>query len=664
MINKNKKNPFSIQEGRFSFGKLKDSFYLTAWTEHAFLSKDDHKEHIGATFNFKQIKIIKIIIFIFFSFLITRVAWLQVYNSSHYQLMAESNKVRRELIGANRGIIYDRNNKALVKNQANFVLSIRVKDLPQDTLVRDSIIRKISYLIDFNQEFSEDNYIDGPSFMLIKDKVDSISYGSLESYQPLFILENLDYQTALKLILKKDEFPGFIITEKIKRNYLPLLQNNVYSLSHILGYTGKISETELVIRKNNYSIIDYIGKNGLEAVWEEALRGENGYLSYEVNALGQKIKIINEQSPIHGNNLHLSLDLELQIKVEEVLNKWLEIRDLDKAVVVILNPQNGEILSLVSLPAFDNNDFAGGISHEKYQNLINDPNLPLFNRAIAGEYPSGSTIKPLISAAALEENIIDENSTFLSTGGLRIGQWFFPDWRPGGHGRVDLKQALAQSVNTFYYYIGGGYQDFTGLGLENLVHYSKLFGLGEISGIDLNGEARGLVPDRDWKREKIGETWYIGDTYHFSIGQGYLLATPLQITNYIAAIANGGKLFQPHFVKEIRNEKNNLIEEIKPQIIRQNFINESNLKIVQAGMRQAVSSGSAIRLNNLPVEVAGKTGTAQWSSQKDNHAWFVGFAPYRNPEIAFTILVEEGVEGSDIAVSIAKDILDWYFEQN
>ncbi len=663
MRKKSHKNPFSIQEGRFSFGKLKDSFHLTAWTEHAFLSEDSSKEYIGKTFDLRQIKIIKILLFIFLLLLVFRVAWLQIYNNSHYQLLAESNKARREVIGANRGIIYDRNNIALVRNQANFVLSLRLIDLPSDQLLQDDLIRQISHILDFNQELKEDDYIDGPSFMLIKDKISPIKYGSLESYQAIFILENLDYETALRFIILKDKFPGLIITEKIKRNYLSIERDNVYSLSHVLGYTGKISESELANRKDSYSVIDYIGKNGLELVWEEILRGANGYRSYEVDALGRKIKVLNEEAPIHGQSLHLSLDLVLQAYVEETLNKWLEIRKLNKAVVVILNPNNGEILSLVSLPAYNNNDFAGGISFSKYQDLINDPHLPLFNRAIAGEYPSGSTIKPLIISAALEEGIINENSTFLSTGGLRIGQWFFPDWRAGGHGRIDLKQAIAQSVNTFFYYIGGGYQDFAGLGLDNLVKYSKLFGLGEISGIDLNGEARGLVPSREWKQEKIGENWYIGDTYHFSIGQGYLLATPLQVVNYISAIANGGTLFQPHLVKEIRDENSNLVKEVEPKIIRQNFINQSNLEIVQAGMRQTITAGSGIRLNNLPVSLAGKTGTSQWSSLKDPHAWFVGYAPYQNPEIAFVVLVEEGIEGSDIAVSITYDILEWYFDQ-
>ncbi len=287
-------NPFSIQEGRFSFGKLKDSFYLTAWTEHAFLSEENNKEHIGQTFDLKQIKIIKILLLILFSFLIARVAWLQVYNSSHYQSMAQSNKVRRELIGANRGIIYDRNNVALVRNQANFVLSIRLIDLPSDPLARDEMIRQISHIIDFKKNINEDDYVDGPTFMLIKEKIDSLRYGSLESYQPLFILENLDYETALKLLLVKNEFPGLIITEKIKRNYLPVQQEGIYSLSHILGYMGKISEVELKQRKDNYSVIDYIGKSGLELVWEETLRGVNGYRSYEVDALGRKIKILND----------------------------------------------------------------------------------------------------------------------------------------------------------------------------------------------------------------------------------------------------------------------------------------------------------------------------------------------------------------------------------
>jgi penicillin-binding protein 2 len=270
----------------------------------------------------------------------------------------------------------------------------------------------------------------------------------------------------------------------------------------------------------------------------------------------------------------------------------------------------------------------------------------------------------VISIAALEEKIIDERTSFLSTGGIRIGQWFFPDWKAGGHGITDVRKAIAESVNTFFYYIGGGYQDFIGLGVEKIVKYAKLFGLGAQSGIDLPGESAGFLPTEEWKEKVKGEAWYIGDTYHMAIGQGDVLVTPLQVANYTAVFANGGKLYRPHLVKEILSGNDKPIREVETVPVRENFVSNYNMNIVRQGMRQTVTGGSARSLSTLPVTVAGKTGTAQWSSQKANHAWFTGFAPYENPQIIITVLVEEGVEGSTISVPIAKEVLEWYFANN
>ncbi len=660
-----KNNPFVIQEGKFSFGQLKDPAFYTEWTEHAFLSDDKKKEVVGQTFDFKQLKIIKIIILIFFAILLVKIVWLQVFQFDHYYSLAQINRSRQEVDGANRGIFYDRHGEPLVKNKANFVLSIRLIDLPRDELRRDKIIREISQILDDLPQENNNNLIisDGPSFSIIKEKLADVRYGSLESYQPVFIKDNIDHETALKLMLESENIPGLFVSNKIKRHYLPVAEDNLHSLSHILGYTGKISKEELDSLDGDYSHIDYLGKTGLEKIWESQLRGQNGLKSYEVDAYNQKGKLIDQRPAVDGYNLQLSLDLSLQAKVEEILSQWLDYLDLNKASIIIQNPQNGEILAMVSLPAYNNNNFASGIDREIYQSLINNPNQPLFNRSIGGEFPAGSTIKPFFSAAALEEDVITENTSFLSTGGIRIGQWFFPDWLSGGHGRTNVRKAIADSVNTFYYYIGGGYQDFEGLGLENLVKYSLLFGLGEKTGIDLTGEASGLVPTKEWQERVKQEPWYIGNTYHFSIGQGDVSVTPLQMLNATSAIANGGTLYKPQLVAQIRNSDDRIVEDLDKEIIRQDFIDDYNLEVVRQGMRQAVTSGSARRLSLLDVDAAGKTGTAQWSSQKDPHAWFSGFAPYDDPEISFVILVEEGGEGSEVSVPIAFDILNWYFSQ-
>jgi len=463
----------------------------------------------------------------------------------------------------------------------------------------------------------------------------------------------------MELYLESDNMPGVVITNKTRREY------NLYSLSlsHILGYTGKINDKELAKFGPEYLPIDYIGKSGMENFWENEMKGSNGKKQIEVDALGKEKKIINQEAGEDGHNLVLSIDVDLQKKLEESVIAILRKARLNKACAIALDPNNGEILAMVSFPSYNNNDFARGMTAGEFQKIANHPDKPLFNRCISGEYPSGSVIKPVIAAAALEENVINENTSFLSTGGLKIGQWFFPDWKAGGHGTINIRRALAESVNTFFYYIGGGYQDFRGLGLERMVKYEKLFGLDTQTGIDMPGEASGFLPTEEWKLKTKGELWYIGDTYHLSIGQGDTLVTPLQVADYTAIFANGGSLYRPHIIRQVLNSKDQLIGEVDNKPIKSNIISSKNINIVREGMRQAVTAGSAGSLQSVPVAVAGKTGTAQWSSTKPTHAWFTGFAPYDKPEIVITILIEQGGEGSYTAVPIANEVLTWYFSR-
>jgi penicillin-binding protein 2 len=674
-----KSDPFIIKEGNFSFGRLKDSVYRSGWTEESFLSDSSRKEVVSRSFNFRKLRLFSILAVLAISALVFRAIWLQVVKSEHYYFLSEYNRLRAEIIEPKRGIIYDQNFKPLVRNKANFVLYFRPIDLPRDELERDQLIREISMVLE-NSDFkpSEEEFelqngkklnlvSDSSYFYKIKELLAKIKIGSLDSYQPLFIEDNIDYEIAMHLNLKLVDWPGVFVTNKIRREYLvekngdPIIAE-ASSLSHILGYTGKISESELAKLSPDYSVLDYLGKTGLEKFWESELRGVPGQKNIEVDALGRIKKVINEEPAQDGYNLLLSLDLDLQQKTEEILRQHLEENKLGKASVIIMDPQSGKILTIISWPFYNNNNFAKGIKTEDYQLLLDNPNEPLFNRAISGEFPSGSIIKPIFAAGALQEGIINEHTSFLSTGGLGISQWFYPDWRAGGHGLTNVRQAIAFSVNTFFYYIGGGYGDFEGLGLEGLIKYANLFGLGEKTGLDLNNEAKGFIPSREWKKETKREPWYIGDTYHFSIGQGDVLATPLQVVNYTAAFANGGILYRPYLVSQILDNSNNMLWKIKPKIIRNDFIDQHNMKIVREGMRQTVTIGSGSYLNSLPVEVAGKTGTAQWSSIEDTHAWFIGFAPYENPELALVVLLEEGGEGNATAVPIAYDILNWYFQ--
>lgn len=637
-----KHDPFSIQEGRF--GGLDDFSYRLQWTEDSFVAGGEGKETIGRAFNLKKIYPLAAAMSVLMFVLFAKSAWLQIVKKDYYYSMAEGNRIRVERIEAKRGIIYDRQNNPLVRNVANFLLYVIPADLPAEENARAATIEEIATILG-DKKGAE-----------IKEAIMRIEPKSFEAYQPFFIADNIEYEKAMLLYLKSSQWQGVVLSNKTRRDY----DLSSPSLSHILGYTGKISEEELKKAGNEYSPIDYIGKTGIENFWESELKGTGGKKQIEVDALGREKKIASQIEAEDGRNLVLAVDLGLQKKMEEVIVK----ARVKKGAALAIDPASGEILALASFPFYDNNIFARGVTAKELEEIIGNPNKPLFNKAVSGEYPSGSAIKPVMAAAALEEGVINEHTSFMSIGGIKINEWFFPDWKAGGHGATNVRKAIAESVNTFFYYIGGGFGDFKGLGADRIVKYGKLFGLGQETGIDLIGEASGFLPTKEWKENKKGERWYIGDTYHLAIGQGDLLVTPLQVAAFTAVFANGGSLYRPHLVRQILSSDDKVIKEIKEEPVRKNFISKNNIEIVRQGMRQTVTAGSARSLSDLPVAAAGKTGTAQWSTKKPPHAWFTGFAPYDNPQIVITVLVEEGGEGSSAAAPIAKEILEWYFRGN
>jgi len=454
------------------------------------------------------------------------------------------------------------------------------------------------------------------------------------------------------------------LVSETRRSYL-----EKSGLAHVLGYIGKINEQEIDIHKDDgYNINSVIGKDGIEFFYESALKGKDGKQEMEVDAFGKTKKILNEVKAISGSNVFLSIDFDLQQKLTENLAVAIKNSGTKAGgVAIALDPQSGEILAMVSLPDFDNNFFSAGISQQAYDNYLVNQSRPLFNRAISGIYPPGSTFKPIVAIAALEEGLINEDKTFLSTGGVAVKSWFFPDWKYGGHGRVNVISAIANSVNTFFYYIGGGYHDFIGLGVQKITDFARQFYLSKTLGIDLPGEAAGFLPSKDWKEKTKQESWYIGDTYHLAIGQGDILVTPLQVASYTAFFANGGTLYQPHLLKEIinadglKNEHNSINNQ--EYVLAKNLASDENIDIIRRALRATVTSGSAQSLQSLPVAVAGKTGTAQVGADKESHAWFTGFAPYDSPRIVITILLENGGEGSAVAVPVFKEVVEWYFNE-
>ena len=606
------------------------------------------KRHIGGSFSKKHYYYTASSFTLLLFFLLLRVFSLQIVEGKNYADRADNNRVRNLPIIAERGTIMDRFGIALTKNVPNFSLAITPQDLPRDTEGREKIVKKLAEITDQEETF-------------IREQLKI--YGGY-SYESIVIAEDLDYETAISIQIEAGSLPGVNIQRGSKRFYIhpgSIKEENFTSLSHVLGYNGKLSPDELKERyKKGYLPSDSIGKAGIEKQYEEALRGTYGKKQIEVNARGREQLILSQESPEPGKHIKLTIDAQAQFELEKILKKHLAKKGLSNAAAIAINPQNGEIISLVSLPAYDNNDFSGGIDQKTYNKYITDDNRPLFNRTVGGIYPSGSTIKLVVALAGLQEGVITPATKILSNGGIRVSQWFFPDWQDGGHGLTDVRSSLANSVNTFYYYIGGGYQDFEGLGVDKIVKYLKLFGLGDYTGIDLPGERRGFVPSKAWKQEKKNERWYIGDTYNLSIGQGDLLVTPLQIASITAAVANEGQTFKPKLKYSEIDVKTNKETITKKEVLKKDLVDKEYVSVAKEGMRDCVTLGSCRRLSLLSFSAGGKTGTAQWNSKAEPHAWFTSFAPYENPQIVVTILVEEGEGGSLTAAPIAYEFLRWW----
>lgn len=636
--------------GKFKHSWVEDSFdFEGSVGVQPEISKT--RSYIGSSISGKKISILAGLIIVGLAIILVRDIQIQIFKGNYFRGLAEGNRVRIQPIVSERGVIFDSNGRALVQNVPNFSLAIVPQDLPRDPADKQKVVDKIVELSGVPHE-----------------NIDSLltKYGSY-SYASLVIKENLDYESALKMYIQSSLLPGVLIEKGSKRKYLINTDLNTssstLSMSHLLGYLGKVTEQDLAAdEKNVYLLFDNIGKSGLEKFYETGLRGIYGKKKVEVDALGHEQNVLAEEAPVPGKNLILSIDMEAQAKMEDLIKNAVKNYGKKRAAGIAMDPKTGAILALVSWPAFNNNDFSGGISQEEYKKYTSDEDKPLFNRAIGGTYPSGSTVKMIVASAALQEKIITANTTVNSTGGIKVDRWFFKDWSAGGHGITNVYKALAWSVNTFFYYIGGGYKDFVGLGASRLTAYMRSFGLAAKTGIDIPGEAAGFIPSKEWKQNVKGESWYVGDTYNLSIGQGDLLVTPLQVALWTATIANGGKIVQPHIVEKLDNPGSDKKDAI-PLKTTNVPVSANNISIVRQGMRDCVTVGSCQMLNSLPFTTGAKTGTAQWSNSKDNHAWFTSFAPANNPQIVVTVIIEEGEEGSRTAEPVARDFLAWWGEK-
>ena len=585
-------------------------------------------------------KLLFLILFLIFFGLSFRAFHLQVVNSEYWKDLASGNRLRRLYSVPARGLIVDRKGNNLVFNELGFSLVIAPLDFPQEDEEKEKIYFEVKEKLNLD----------------IKQEVEKLL--DYQTQEELTIPLNIKQTEALVLKEKWSGFSGVNIEERPKRVY----EENS---AHILGYLGKIEEKEWEeYKKKNHLLFEWVGKEGLEKEYQDDLRGEPGVREVEVDVKGHIKKTLAKRKALPGKSLKLYLDLDLQKKAKEVLARKLEELNLKKGVVVALDAKTGGVLALVSLPDYDSNYFVSS-DREKLNEILQSEDRPLFNRALSGTYPSGSTIKPIVALGALKEGIVSALSSILCKGELEVPNQYDPsiiyhykDWTT--HGIVDVRKAIAASCNVFFYTIGGGFQGIPGLGLERLTKYFKLFGLGQPTGIDLPQEGSGLVPTAEWKMKNKKEPWYLGDTYHLSIGQGDLLVTPIQVARYTMAIANFGKLYHPHLVQEILDFSGKRVKEFLPQG-PQLDIPPENFQIVREGMRQAVLSGSAQALKDLKISSAAKTGTAENPAEsQEPFSWFTCFAPFEDPEIVLTVLIEQGGEGYKSAQPVAKEILSWW----
>ncbi|MEK7503576.1 MAG: penicillin-binding transpeptidase domain-containing protein [Patescibacteria group bacterium] len=554
----------------------------------------------------------------------------QVFEGKALAQASENNRYVIRLIQAQRGVIYDKNMTQLVFNKPSFDLIVRPNDLPKDESAREKIFKNVAQII-------------GQDYETLSKKI------NISNFAEVAVAENLDYQTLILFEARSHEFPGFETKNNTVREYVPGL-----NVSHLIGYQRKTGE-----------------KKGLEEYYDDVLKANPGELQVKRDVFGNPIdkEVVVQPSP--GQSLVLYLDAGLQKKLNEAMEAVLKSVGAKSGAAVALDPKTGGVLAMTSFPAYDNNLFSQGMSQDQWNEINSNSQHPLFNRVISGGYLVGSTIKPLLASAVLQEKIIlpdkkiNDNLGFISI----PNPWdpssptIKKDWSI--HGLTDMRKAIAESCDVYFYTIGGGFGTQEGLGPTKIKQYLELFGWGQETGIDLPEEAKGFIPDKAWKKQTWGQSWWDGDTYNLSIGQGFLQITPLEVANSFVAIANGGILYQPHIVKEIIDSNKNQVEEITPTIIRQNFIDPQNLAVAREGMRQAVTGvnspqASAVLLSSLSVKVAAKTGTAELGGDYYQN-WVTVFAPYDDPQIVLTIVVEK-VKGAQVAsLPVAQEVLDWYF---
>jgi penicillin-binding protein 2 len=550
-----------------------------------------------------------------------RLWWLQIGQGAHWDEKARSRYLRAIVTKAPRGPILDRNGKVLASNEPSFNIALLPAEFSSDGADPEKICRLL-----------------GIAPAELESAVAKIRANKVPLFEPVRLKANADIATVTRVWERMSELPGIIVLEEPVRVY-PCGT----LAAHVLGHVGAVTDEELTNRPD-LQPFDWTGKMGIERVYDRYLQGEHGREVMEVDATGAPIQRLRREPARAGQTLVLTLDARLQAVAERALQG-------KRGAVVALDPKTGEVLVMASSPSFDPNWFSKGIKPERWRWLISHPAHPLQNRAIATTHPPGSTFKIVTAVTALMFGKVTPSTRIPCGGGRVVGRRFFRCWRR--HATLDLEHAIGQSCDSYFYTLG------LAVGPERLAQVAHLMGLGEKTGIDLPGESSGVIPTPAWKRHRYRERWYGGDTANMAIGQGYVAVTPLQMALVACAVANNGVVMRPHLLKERRNAQGQVIERITPKVLHRLPAPPSVWQAVKRGMLAAVygPGGTAGRLRDLPLQVAGKTGSSEHRKGAKTHAWFIAFAPADAPQIALCVMVEESGHGGEVAVPIAKEIL-------
>ncbi len=554
--------------------------------------------------------------------------YLQVLEGGRFLDASDKNRIRVRPIAAPRGILVDRNGLPLVDNRPAFTLSLIPRELDRDPDKRDAALGRVASLLQ----------------MPYQELVDAVARVPADSFRPVRVRRGLSLEDVAKIEEWKLDLPGVIVEVEPQRAY-----PNSRFAAHLLGYVREATDEQL--KQGRYRRGDMVGQSGLERILDEYLRGRDGGEQIEVDAMGHPIRVIQQTEPQPGAQVVTTIDRRVQEAAERAMEGH-------AGAVVVMDPRSGDVLAMVSTPAFDIDRFTGAIDHDAWTHLIQDPDHPLLNRTIQTQYPPGSVFKIIVTAAGLQEGSLTPADHVHCSGEFHLGNWTWKDWKKGGHGNIDLHQAIVHSCDVFFYQAG------LRVGPTMIARYAHMFGLGDATGIDLSGEKRGLIPQPKPRIGRRGPVWHTGDTVNMAIGQGQVLVTPMQVARMMSVVANGGVLWKPRLVQRVERPDRGVVWNDPGKVMGHVELSPVVWAFMRHALWSVVNQGGTGGTARVPgLDIAGKTGTAQLiaKSKGQDHAWFAAFAPVNDPEAVVVVLVERGGHGGEIAAPIAKKIFETIF---